>query len=372
MMLIHILPHRAQTPDGIGDFATILAEQLQSHHGCSSIFIICNPAFATILRDDGFRNIVSAKTSDSLIGILSDLQKEFSKITVLLHYSGYGFQKRGAPIWLVDALKSWKKNNQNIQLISFVHELFALGKPWKISYWIRPVQMWCTISIAKLSDHIFSNTKNGIEWMSIYVDKRKISYCPIYSTVGEPTVVTSPCNRDNVVIVFGSIADKPAFYSRRDGVVEKILLEIGCTKLIDIGRRNFEVPQDIAGIPIEAMGMLEPHEVSTIMQNSKFGIIPQIPYDFEYLCKSTIFAAYAAHGVVPIVVGTSLAMQSDLSDLMPSEHFLGHALRDKQFAYDSARYLNIQNNICKWYERHRSTTAAAKIAEHILGSVTLS
>ncbi|MFZ4728709.1 MAG: glycosyltransferase family 1 protein, partial [Pseudanabaena sp.] len=60
---------------------------------------------------------------------------------VLLHYVGYGYAKRGCPVWLVDGIQRWKNLYPDRLLVTMFHELHASGTPpWTSSFWLSPLQ----------------------------------------------------------------------------------------------------------------------------------------------------------------------------------------------------------------------------------------
>jgi hypothetical protein len=90
--------------------------------------------------------------------------------------------------------------------------------------------------------------------------------------------------------------------------------------------------------------------VSELLQEARFGFIA---YPLDYLCKSGVFAAYAAHGVVPIVFSDKNAA---FDGLRTGEHFLdGLRLRTNVGADHLA---NIQHQLFKWYQTHSVRTQA--------------
>ena len=89
-------------------------------------------------------------------GDTATLQKSLSApdatTPVILHYVGYGYEKRGCPLWLIRGLESWKRNHRVHRLLVIFHELYAAGSPWQSSFWNSPVQRWITGRLARLAD----------------------------------------------------------------------------------------------------------------------------------------------------------------------------------------------------------------------------
>jgi hypothetical protein len=65
---------------------------------------------------------------------------------------------------------------------------------------------------------------------------------------------------------------------------------------VDIGP-PLPMPAAVEGIPVRPLGVLPAGEVSALLLRSAAGFIAYPP---DFLAKSTIFAAYCAHGALPV------------------------------------------------------------------------
>jgi hypothetical protein len=54
---------------------------------------------------------------------------------VLLHFSGYGYARRGLCRWLVDGLTRWKAAGAQRRVVTMFHEVYASGPIWRSSFW---------------------------------------------------------------------------------------------------------------------------------------------------------------------------------------------------------------------------------------------
>ena len=100
-------------------------------------------------------------------------------------------------------------------------------------------------------------------------------------------------------------------------------------------------------------GRLEAIEVSKILSNATFGLLK---YPVEYIAKSTIFAAYCAHGMCPVLISD---VYSEADGLVAGKHY--HAgipdhpideLKIGQFAWE-------------WYQPHSISTHVLVQQKHI-------
>src|SRR5882724_4983623 len=122
--IVQIVPRLAPTVTGVGDYALLIAEELRRAHGISTRFIVGDPHW------DGPANVnrfsvakVAARSANDLVRSLAE--EPGMQTPVLLHYVGYGYQKRGCPIWLVRGLAQWRSGAAERRLFTMFHELYA-------------------------------------------------------------------------------------------------------------------------------------------------------------------------------------------------------------------------------------------------------
>src|SRR5438067_285463 len=129
MRLLHIAPRFPPFLDGIGDYASRLAQELHLRFGAQNLFLS-----GDVNQQPGAElSVLESRSSDVLLRTLQSLQFD----RVLLHYCGYGFQKRGAPLWLLRGLTRFLQM-QDVPLIVSFHELWASGKPWQSPFYFGP------------------------------------------------------------------------------------------------------------------------------------------------------------------------------------------------------------------------------------------
>src|SRR5687768_15729599 len=103
--ITHIVPALARQIDVVGDYALDLAGHLRERHGLKSQFIVCNPNWQGPSRVEEFA-VRRLRMRDEA-GIWMLLSSSKGPTMPLLHYVGYGYQKRGVPIWLWRGIRSW-------------------------------------------------------------------------------------------------------------------------------------------------------------------------------------------------------------------------------------------------------------------------
>ena len=119
---------------------------------------------------------------------------------MLLHFVGYGYQKRGCPVWLLRGLKAWKRRQKGARLITMFHELYPSGLPWQSSFWTSPLQRGICRELARLSD-----VTNRAESVCILrmTGRTDVLNLPVLSNVGEPESRQPIGDRDRRLVVFG-------------------------------------------------------------------------------------------------------------------------------------------------------------------------
>jgi hypothetical protein len=131
----------------------------------------------------------------------------------------------------------------------------------------------------------------------------EIPTLPVFSNIGEPQQVLPLTKRDRRIVVFGSPSNRQRVYQESLAQLELTCQLLGISEIWDIGPSTSLTLSTINGIPVVELGQRSAAEISGILSNSLVGFF-DYPCDYRvkstYLTKSTIFAAYCAHGLLPI------------------------------------------------------------------------
>jgi hypothetical protein len=294
------VPRLPPLVDGVGDYSLSLARRLQQDFGLEIRFMICDPAWsgAGDLEEFAIAGLTS-RTSTALCQQLEAWQQNQSTI-VLLHYVGYGYARRGCPTWLVNGLSDWRKGGTQRYLVTMFHELYASGTPiWTSSFWTSALQKQLAVRLACLSDRCLTNRQasaEALEGMS-QGKHQEIPALPVFSTIGEPKLIQPLSSRCRRIVVFGGRGQRQRAYQRSLPILEQAYLKLGMQEIVDIGPPLSQPLPTVAGRPIKALGVQPAIEVTRLLADSVAGFFD---YPIAYLEKSTIFAAYCAHRVLPI------------------------------------------------------------------------
>lgn len=156
---VQIVPLFQPVIDGVGDYALSLARHVQRSSGQPSRFVVVDPLWRQGAGDCEFPiNGPTGFSSDALIAEIGEAR------SLVLHYVGYAFHRKGIPFWLVKALK--RATAQGAQLVTVFHEIWSSGPPWRSVFYLSPLQKWLVAEILKLSRHAFSSTRWAVAELS--------------------------------------------------------------------------------------------------------------------------------------------------------------------------------------------------------------
>jgi hypothetical protein len=132
--------------------------------------------------------------------------------------------------------------------------------------------------------------------------------------------------------------------------------------VLDIGRAvKFDISQMIE-TPVTVCGETAGSEVSDMLSDSIAGVID---YPAGMLGKSTIFAAYASHRVIPIVADSGSMKPAD--GLAPSIHYWLSDIDSENLSIAAAQ--QIADNAYGWYQAHSLDVHAGVLAECMAAGV---
>lgn len=349
MAIIQVVPALPPAIDGLGDYALNLARQLRQDFNQETHFVVCDPTWAGEREIEGFAiSILSKRSSAALVSTLLDTNP------VLLHYVGYGYAKRGCPFWLVDGLERWRARGVNRFLVTMFHELYAWGAIWTSSFWLSPLQKNLAIRLSSLSDRIFTSRQGYAEQLYTFSRGKHTSIptLAVFSNIGEPDQVLPLAKRDRRIIVFGSSSNRLRVY--RDSLKE---LEMTCRlleieEIWDIGSSTGLNLSRLNGIPIVEWGKQSTTEISNLLCNSLVGFFN---YNPEYLAKSGTFAAYCAHGLLPV---SPVGYDCLVDGIISGTHYW---TPDNNHSIDVLQA--IANNAHAWYQTHNLSVQAKTFAD---------
>jgi hypothetical protein len=340
--IVQIVPRLAPSISGVADYAGLLAQRLSDDYQIDSSFLVGDPAWQGPARLDRFSVArIDGQQPHELERRLVKLGADW----VLLHYVGYGYQKRGCPIWLVHGLMSWKRKNPRRRLVVMFHELFACGRPWQSSFWTSPLQRSLAKSLALLSDHRVTNLTRSAQALAAMTGRSvsEITVLPVFSNVGESPAVNDLSSRLPTAVIFAGARWLGQLAENFRALTVKSCRRLGIEKLISIGSPAGSAPAEFP-IPIEEHGYLPAERIRQLLSECRFGLVDYYP---GYLAKSGVFAAYAALGCVPLLICEN---GSELDGCVTGKNCLVMERLPNQITDD--RLQQVADNAMAWYRSH--------------------
>jgi hypothetical protein len=284
-------------------------------------------------------------------GVGPDSQATFS---LLIHFSGYGYERRGLCFWLLREVEQAKARlGDRLRVVTMFHELFASGPPWGSAFWLSRLQARIARELAGVSDEIWTNTEQHGRWLREQAGPTTpITVQPVFSTVGEPERLAPMQGREPSLVVFGSTSTRRRALAALPRYAEA-LAQQGISEILEVGSGE-ATPWNASGLKLRFLGRMEQPELRALLQREAYGLIEYPP---KYLGKSTVFAAYAVHGCVSINVADA---GEDSDGLQSGTHFV--SLSHNTTLPDPQALEAMSTAACSWYACHSLTHQAAAFA----------
>lgn len=356
--ITQIVPRLPPAIDGVGDYALNLACQLHQDFGIETHFIVGNQTWTGATHIEGFP--VSQVTVHSA-DILSSLLPSDLAATVLLHYVGYGYAKRGCPVWLVNGLQRWRTASTDRRLVTMFHEVYASGSPWTSAFWLSPLQRNLAARLVQLSDRAFTSKQLYAKILyELSQDKHThIPILPVFSNIGEPEQVLTLAKRERRLVVFGGRSNRLRVYQESLAELSRACQLLGIEEIWDIGLSTGLTLSTVSGVPVVAIGQRSATEISGILSKSLAGFFD---YPTDFLAKSTIFAAYCAHGLLAV---SARCIALPVDGIEPGKHYWFPDIPETSLK-NWGEIQAIADNAYTWYQTHNLSVQAKTFAENLL------
>jgi hypothetical protein len=351
MRVLQIVPRLPPAIDGLGDYAYHLATELQLRQ-CRTTFVVADPEWHSSDAPIEFevRKVRARETAEILDLLESDSAGGFQ--CAVLHYVNYAYARRGCPLWLVDACEQWAKRSPSRRLITVFHELYADGPPWKSEFWLSSIQVHLAKRLHRLSSVSITSLDGYARKLAAWQSKRIVTM-PVFSNVGEPEHNPPLETRKRHGVIFGGRESRRRVYDKHLKTLENICESFQLEELRDIGPR-LNLPYERIGCArLREMGGLRAEEVSRALSSAVAGIFDYSP---GHWAKSGIFAAYCAHGVIPICMRPA---RGESDGITPDMYCLGEETGLSRVVRESS---NIAARARNWYQTHTRRGCAEKIA----------
>jgi len=358
--LIHIAPELPPTVGGVADYTAILSRRLLEVSGrdMKPVLVHAGNQSAEAIETDFPTVDLSGKcAATALTETIERLAKEAQgAAVVLMEYSGYGYAKRGAPLWLARGLRR-VCGTDGVSLITMFHEMSASSwKPWTSTFWLSPLQSWVASRVARLSNAVMATHPVGARGLESVVGKGcNVVVRPVFSNVGEPDEYPSWEQRDCLVL-FGGQDEKEQIYEHA-GHLRDFVAQDSVSLLVDIGPPPDNIPS--FGIPCKVLGIQPAEAVSQWLGRARGGIVHR---RLDIMTKSGLVAAYLAHGVPLVVLPQGPASRSPV--LEEGTHYLTMDCA-KQSSVVKKR---ISRQGYAWYQDQAHSQKQAGVVHRMIGT----
>lgn len=291
-LLIQVLPRLTPGRCGVSDHATVLAAALKQDFGIDSAFAVLNSTEPSGLAYP----VVYCNPSQLLENCLRLTGGRPG--TMVVHLSGYGYSNDGAPTRLAESLETVRQSGK-FGIAVYFHETFARFPPWRSAFWYLRRQKRAYRKIIAQSALILTNIEHHGEWLEGESQKLggvPVDRIPVCSTVGEADGPLPFAPRNPALVVFG-LAGTRKFAYRQLAASGRLMRTLGIQEILDVGPERVH-PAAVNGVPVKPMGPLPAEQLPLVFSQTQFGLATH-----EWFClgKSSVFAAYCAHGMIPVM-----------------------------------------------------------------------
>lgn len=338
----------------------VLPGSLRSNGGVKDYAYLLSDALSRELSGYEIVNVECRKRAD-LEALRAGASRSGDSI-VLVHYSNYGYHPRGCPVWLADVLEElWSAGVRRI--FTIFHEVFATGSPWQSSFWLRPVQRRIARRVFRISDYCMTSLSIYKELLMSEVPARAacVQVFPVFSTIGELPSPGAWANRYRRLVVFGGAGIRSRAYARSLKPLQEACEILRIDEVIDIGPPADVAPVLPSSVSFRTMGVVPALEVSALLATAAAGFMD---YPAPFLGKSTVFAAYAAHGMLPVCCSSigSRGLNEALAPVGGVHYWVPGQ------DYTKANQERIARAAHDWYQGHTLQTHTRRLVTAIVNS----
>ncbi len=233
---------------------------------------------------------------------------------IALHYVGYAYHTKGAPLWLPGVLREYKKR-RGAQVCVMFHELYAGGTPRQSAFWLQPLTKRIVAQLAELSDSwIVSCEAAAIKLVGeVGADATRGHIVPIGSAI-EPVAPTDwerpwPLERGQKLrlAIFGLPANRASALRGHQQLLRALIEADWLEEIALIGKAGDaaetqtlaalrdQIAPDFAGWNPYPDGT--PAEISLVLARCHLALTHYPP---DLLTKSSVYPAFCLHGLLTI------------------------------------------------------------------------
>ena len=356
--VLQIVPHLPGTFDGVGDYALNLARALSTDHGVPTTFLVAGETAVT--SKEGYPVISGLDPGAS--ATLAQKCKH-----VILHYVNYGYQARGVPMSLRAFARELRGQLRGRWVTTF-HELYASGPPWKSAFWLRPFQVRIAREMIDASTACVVSNSPIQEAIHAYDPRKKVYLVPVMSNFGEPKLGRFDVGSPKRWAICGGtalIARSLALFEQLhqlipDAFAPEHLDVVGGREEISINAALDRLSRITPSLSCHYHPEVSVEFASEILRQSSFGWIDYFGAGKMWpgmVLKSTAFAAYCAHGVIPVLSHREEPIAVN-GDALPGPYYI---TREGVHFPAPEQLHETQQKIYAWYHAHADSRQLARV-----------
>ena len=379
--VIHIAPQLPPAIDGVGDYCWNLWKYWPEPQP-SWTFLVTRGAAETVIV---WREI-DAHEFDLDARSLHAALEESGRATAVLHYVGYGYQPKGAPLWLPGAFENWKRADPRRRLVVMFHEMYARSSPLRSPFWVAPFARRIIRQLVRLSDawvtscaRYFAQLQSEFE-----ADPARGCIIPIGSNI--PSVwaheagpaPSRETKRGFRLVVFGLARTRLWALNKHRRLLAALAQAGMLAEVTLLGKHPG--PDDEAAWQRFARALpgnihwrkrfdLAGGDISHELAGHDFGLLANEP---DILTKSGVFAALAAHGVLPFVAAREKqTIPTTFADAVLISHETDSSLAGTvKFLQSTAAVRSAQEKLVALAESQLAWPRITQSWSHVLGDET--
>lgn len=307
--LVHIVPQLPPAIDGVGDYCWNLWKHWPEQQPDWK-FLVTRGAEETSSIFPGAKVRNFERNAASLIEALEKSKCQ----TAVLHYVGYAYQPKGIPVWLPRALGTWRRPpgrpEAGREVIVIFHEMYARSSPLRSPFWVAPLARRIIRELVGMADVWVTSCERYFGQLVVEFEAQGTAgrIIPIPSNIPAlPGLDISPSSGKLRIALFGLARTRTWALERhwkllralhRAGLVEHVTL-VGKRPTAQEDREWRHLAEQVGSdLRWRTRFDLLVEEISRELAAHDIGLLANEP---DILTKSGVFAALAAHGVVPIV-----------------------------------------------------------------------
>ncbi len=342
--VLHIVPKLPGIGDGVGTYASNLANELLVKHEAVSRFITGNDL---------------ARLPDAACD------------NVILHYVNYGYQARGVPFQLSKELRGLRARATR-RVVTIFHELYASAPPWRSAFWLKPFQRSLARSIARLSDACVLTNPAALAQLHRLAPSISARLQPVPSNFGEPVLTRAQIEAKDphrwVICGGNALLEKSTRSFQR--IVSRIPEHIFPRELFVLGGSESPVIpailKDLPDVKWSYHPQVEASVASEILSRCSLGWLdyfhhPASPVDA--LFKSSVFAALCAHGLGAVLPHKTAPLVFE-QETLPGPFFIDQSRAELPSPDERAE---ISWRLYDWYQRRASLERLGDVIGQALG-----